>query len=64
MAHSDGLPSDRGLRGYRHDAVNHSAGEYVRGDVHVNSIEGFWARLKLSIRGLMFTCPAVTVGSM
>ena len=30
--------------------VNHGA-EYVDGDCHVNGIEGFWARLKLSIRG-------------
>lgn len=31
--------------------VNHGAGQYVDKDAHVNSIEGFWARLKLSIRG-------------
>ena len=50
---SDELASYRGLakKGYAHRAVNHSAGEYVRGDVHVNSLEGFWSRLKNSIRG-------------
>ena len=32
-------------------SVNHGAGEYVDGDCHVNGMEGFWARLKLSIRG-------------
>ena len=37
--------------GYRHGAVNHSADEWVRGDVHTNSIEGFWSRLKNSIKG-------------
>ena len=37
--------------GYTHESVNHGAGEYVRGDSHVNAVEGFWARLKLSIRG-------------
>lgn len=37
--------------GYDHQSVNHGGGEYVRGDTHTNSIEGFWARLKLSIRG-------------
>jgi len=36
---------------YAHMTVNHSRGEYVRGDVHVNSIEGYWSRLKNSIRG-------------
>ena len=37
--------------GYEHETVNHGAGEYVNGDCHVNGMEGFWARLKLSIRG-------------
>lgn len=37
--------------GYTHGRVYHSAGEYVRGPWHTNSIEGFWARLKNSIKG-------------
>ena len=51
--HTDELRSYRGLdrAGYRHRTVNHGAGEYVSKGSHVNSIEGFWARLKLSIRG-------------
>ena len=51
--HTDELGTYRGVRriGYRHETVNHGAGEYVRDGSHVNSIEGFWARLKLSIRG-------------
>ena len=51
--HTDELRSYFGLgrAGYRHETVNHSAGEYVNGPSHVNGIEGFWARLKLSIRG-------------
>ena len=36
---------------YKHKAVSHKLGEYVNGDCHVNGLEGFWARLKLSIRG-------------
>ena len=50
---SDELKSYSGLSkaGSEHETVNHSAGEYVDGDCHVNGIEGFWARLKLSIRG-------------
>lgn len=36
---------------YEHGTVSHSAKEYVRGIHHVNSLEGHWARLKLSIRG-------------
>ncbi len=37
--------------GYLHDSVNHSAGEYGRGIVHTNTIEGFWGQLKRSIDG-------------
>ena len=51
--HTDELKSYNGLSkaGFEHETVNHGAGEYVDGDCHVNGIEGFWARLKLSIRG-------------
>jgi transposase-like protein len=38
-------------QGYRHGAVNHSADQWVDGIHHVNSLEGFWSRLKNSIRG-------------
>ncbi len=31
--------------------VNHSAGEYVHGAVHTNTIEGFWAMVKRGIMG-------------
>ena len=41
----------RGMREYRHEAVAHSAGEYVRGEIHTNGIESFWALLKRSITG-------------
>jgi transposase len=37
--------------GIEHQTVKHSAGEYVRGDVHTNSIEGFWGQLKRSLSG-------------
>ena len=51
--HTDELKSYKGLdkAGYRHSKVNHGAGEYVRDGSHVNSIEGYWSRLKNSIRG-------------
>jgi len=39
-------------RDYRqHDRIDHSAGVYVSGDVHTNTIEGFWALVKTGIRG-------------
>jgi transposase len=37
--------------GYQHETVNHSIGEYVRGDAHANTIEAFWAALKRGING-------------
>ena len=35
----------------RHETVNHSAEEWVIGDVHTNSIEGVWSLFKRSIVG-------------
>ena len=34
-----------------HESVNHSSGEYVRGDVHTNSVEGVFSLCKRSIVG-------------
>ena len=36
---------------FNHEAVNHSAGEYVRGMAHTNGIESFWAMLKRGYQG-------------
>lgn len=46
-----------GEAGFVHESVHHRAWEFARpsesglGNCHVNGLEGFWARLKLSIRG-------------
>jgi hypothetical protein len=37
--------------GYRHERVNHSAKEYVRGEWHTNTIEGFWSMVNRTIAG-------------
>lgn len=37
--------------GYDHEAVNHSAYEWVRGDVHTNTIEGHWGLFRRAIKG-------------
>ena len=37
-------------RDYAHNVINH-AEEYVRGNVHTNSIENFWSLLKRGIKG-------------
>lgn len=34
-----------------HETINHSSGEYVRGHIHTNGIESFWALLKRGIVG-------------
>ena len=37
---------------YNHRRINHSTGVYVMGDVHTNTIEGFWSLLKRGIGGV------------
>lgn len=48
MVYTDGFKMYRCLPryGYCHEYVDHEDGEYVRGDVHTNNIEGFWGILK------------------
>ena len=36
---------------YEHHVVNHESGEYVRGDIHSNTIENLWSNLKRTIKG-------------
>jgi transposase-like protein len=37
---------------YEHEMVKHSSGEYVVGECHTNTIEGFWSLLKRGIIGI------------
>jgi len=37
--------------GYTHDKINHSKEQYAKGDIHTNTIEGFWSQLKRSLNG-------------
>ena len=39
-----------------HETVKHSAGEYARGDVHTNSVEGFFGILKRGMKGTYQHC--------
>lgn len=54
IVHSDSYPGYNGLLdpGYEHESVNHSKGEYVRGDVTTNGIESFWALVKRGYIGI------------
>jgi hypothetical protein len=36
----------------RHEMVDHSDGEYVRGDAHSNTVEGYFSILKRGINGV------------
>jgi transposase-like protein len=51
--YTDELPSYIGIADHdtRHETVNHSARQYVRGDVHTNTVESVWSLLKRSIMG-------------
>ncbi len=37
---------------YTHQRINHSAGVYVMGNIHTNTIEGFWSLVKRGIGGV------------
>ncbi|MEZ4554043.1 MAG: IS1595 family transposase [Dehalococcoidia bacterium] len=50
--YTDGLSSYRFVGDeYMHEVVEHDASEYVRGEVHANGIENFWALVKRALHG-------------
>jgi transposase-like protein len=51
---TDDFRSYNGLsaRGYTHQRINHSERVYVAGEVHTNTIEGFWSLIKRGIGGV------------
>lgn len=53
MIYTDELASYNNLSktGYNHKRIRHSAKVYAMGDVHVNTIEGFWSLIKRGIDG-------------
>lgn len=46
-----GIYNKVGRIGLFHDSINHSKEQYVKGDIHTNTIEGFWSQMKRSIDG-------------
>ena len=41
---------------YQHSTVTHSAGEYVRGDAHSNTVEGYFSIFKRGMKGIYQHC--------
>jgi hypothetical protein len=39
-------------RDFKHETVNHGAGEYVRGEAHSNTVENYFSILKRGIIGV------------
>ncbi len=52
---TDALLSYRGMDEYIHEFIDHTT-EYVRDNVHTNSIENFWSLFKRSLRGTYVSC--------
>jgi len=55
IVYTDHYPAYMGLdkiNGYQHRRINHSAGVYVVGDTHTQTIEGFWSLVKRGIGGV------------
>lgn len=52
--HTDEYPvyNKLGKRGYDHKRIRHQDGKFVVGNVHTNSIEGFWAQVKNAVSGV------------
>jgi hypothetical protein len=40
----------------QHETVKHSAKEYVRGDVHTNTVEGYFSIFKRGMKGIYQHC--------
>lgn len=58
VSHKVSLISTDDHRGYQyidrhfpHEMVHHGAGEYVHGNIHTNTIEGFWSIVKRGVIG-------------
>ena len=49
--YTDEAPAYKGIP-FQHDSVKHSVKEFVRGQVHTNGVESFWAMLKRGYVGV------------
>lgn len=56
MTDDAGYYANLGASFARHRYVNHSAGEYGRGEVHTNTIEGYFSIFKRGMKGIYQHC--------
>ena len=49
--YTDDAKAYKGLP-FKHESVNHSAGEYVKDNAHTNGIESFWATMRRAHTGV------------
>jgi transposase-like protein len=52
----EGTSHSIGFKFAKHETVKHSAGEYARGDVTTNTVEGFFSTFKRGMRGTYQHC--------
>jgi transposase-like protein len=52
MIHTDEWRGYNNLKDYGHEAVNHGARQYVKGNVNTNGVESVWAVLKRGLNGV------------
>jgi transposase len=48
----EGLEKDGKHLGYKHRRIHHASKVYVMGDIHTNTVEGFWSLIKRGIGGV------------
>jgi transposase len=67
MIYTDGHATYEELRwmgkSHKHKAVNHSAGQYVDGWAHTNSVDGFWSLVKRGLSGVYYQVGAAYLQS-
>jgi transposase-like protein len=56
VLHTDESTLYRGVEFSGHEKVKHSKGEYVRGTVHTNTVEGFFSIFKRGMKGVYQHC--------
>jgi transposase-like protein len=56
MTDESALYTEIGAEFASHETVCHSAEEYVRGEVHTNTMDGYWGLFKRGMRGVYQHC--------